>query len=121
MGKTLSVAIVDDEKELVVILTKGFTRQGVEVVFVAYNGREAVELFNKMEKKPDVIIMDYSMPIVDGITAARQILAIAPNVKIIFLSGARLEEKEALETGAFALLRKPVSLYTLVETVREIA
>lgn len=52
---------------------------------MAYNGREAVELFKAAAKRPDVIIMDHRMPIARGVEAARHILALYPGVKIIFL------------------------------------
>ena len=121
MSRSLSVAIVDDEKDLTLVLKKGFVRRGIEVSFVAHNGREAVELLKQAEKKPDVVIMDYWMPGVDGVTAAREMLAIAPGVKIIFLSGERLSEEEALGTGAIGLIRKPASLSKLVDAIRESA
>lgn len=121
MSKSLSVAIVDDEKDLTFVLKTGFTRQGIEVMFVAHNGREAVELLKQAKKMPDVVIMDYWMPVVDGVTAAREMLAIAPGVKIIFLSGERLSEEEALGTGAIGFIRKPASLNKIVDAVRESA
>lgn len=117
MGKVISIAIVDDEKDLVTVLEKGFTWHGIEVVFVAYNGYEAVDRYKNAVKRPDVIIMDYAMPGINGLAAARQILALSPGVKIIFLTGQRLEENMALDIGAIKLIRKPASIKTLIDAV----
>ncbi len=117
MRKPPYVAIVDDERALVNVLRKGFTNHGIPVVFVAFDGDEAVHLFEKAEIKPDVIVMDYSMPRLDGVEAARQILAIAPGVKIIFLSGYRLDGQKAAEGGAVAFISKPASIRAVIEAV----
>lgn len=121
MCKTPLVAIVDDEKDLVKILKSYFPRHGISVAFVAYNGVEAVELFKKAEKKPDVILMDYWMPGLTGTDAARQILAISPDVKIIFLSGERLDKNEAHAVGAVTTIQKPASLQTIINVICKVA
>ena len=117
MGRTPLVAIVDDEIDLVNILKMGFTKRGIPIAFVAYNGIEAVERFKQADTKPDVILMDYRMPGLDGFEAARQILAISPQVKIIFLTGYGIDKKEALKSGAIAIIKKPASLNVLVNAV----
>ncbi len=55
-----------------------------EVVGVAYNGQQAVNLCN--EQKPDVVLMDIRMPVMDGITAAKQIKNNCPETKVIMLT-----------------------------------
>ena len=117
MCKIPLVAIVDDEKDIVITLKRYFSRHGIPIVFVANDGSEAVELFKKAEKKPDVILMDYSMPGLNGTDAARQILAISPNVKIIILSGARLNKEEAIAAGALTTIPKPASLQTIIDVI----
>ena len=57
---------------------------GIEVVAEAHNGREAVDLTRL--HKPEVVVMDIAMPILNGIEAARQIRALSPSPKIIILS-----------------------------------
>jgi CheY-like chemotaxis protein len=117
MSKKPLVAIVDDEKDLVTTLKRYFPRHDIPIAFVAYGGHEAVELFKKAEKKPDVILMDYCMPGLNGIDAARQILAISPEVKIIFLSGERLDKNEARAAGAVTTIQKPASLQTIINVI----
>jgi CheY-like chemotaxis protein len=93
-------------------------RHGIPVAFVAYNGCDAVELFKNAEIKPDIIIMDYAMPGLNGVETARQILAISPGVKIIFLSGQRLSDEEALNAGGITLIRKPASIHMIINAIR---
>ena len=60
------------------------TRGGIEVCGEAGNGREALELAKEM--KPDVVILDVTMPVVDGFTAAREINKVLPTASILLLS-----------------------------------
>lgn len=105
---TVSVLIVDDS---------GFFRRrlgemisssdGLEVAGTASNGREAIELTHKL--KPDVITMDYEMPVMDGITAVTRIMEECPTPIIMFSSltyeGARVT-LDSLEAGAVDYLPK---------------
>ena len=79
----------------------------IEVVGAASNGREAIDLVAKL--KPDVVTMDYEMPVMDGITAVRHIMAENPTPVLMFSSltheGARVT-LDALEAGAIDFLPK---------------
>lgn len=105
---TISVLVVDDSgffrKRLTEILNAS---DSIRVVGVATNGREAVEQAEKL--RPDVITMDYEMPVMDGITAVREIMARRPVPVLMFSSltyeGARVT-LDALEAGAVDFLPK---------------
>ena len=105
---TVSVLVVDDSgffrKRLTEILNAS---DSIRVVGVATNGREAVEQAEKL--RPDVITMDYEMPVMDGITAVREIMARRPVPVLMFSSltyeGARVT-LDALEAGAVDFLPK---------------
>lgn len=79
----------------------------LEVIDVAVNGREAVEKAKSL--KPDVITMDIEMPVMDGITAVREIMAASPTPILMFSSlthdGAKAT-LDALEAGALDFLPK---------------
>ncbi len=81
--------------------------QEITVVGMASNGKEAVELVPRL--KPDVITMDYEMPVMDGISAVREIMATNPTPILMFSSltheGARVT-LDALEAGAVDFLPK---------------
>jgi len=113
-----NVAIVDDESDAVLLLKKSFTMKNIPVTFVAYNGLEAVDQFKHAAPKPDVIIMDHRMPLANGVEATREILAMDSGVKIIFLSADPTIVNDAMDAGAVGFLKKPVSIRTIIETVR---
>ncbi len=92
------------------MLTMAFSRYGVPIAFVAYDGLEAIELFQKAENKPDIVQMDNDMPGQNGVDGTRQILAISPGIKIVFLTGARMDRSEALALGSVTILDKQTSL-----------
>lgn len=105
---TVSVLIVDDSgffrKRLHEILS---SVSEIKVVGVASNGKEALELVKKLH--PDVVTMDYEMPVMDGVTAVRHIMSECPTPILMFSSltyeGARVT-LDALEAGAVDFLPK---------------
>ncbi len=104
----VSVLVVDDSaffrKRVCEILQ---AVPDIKVVGTASNGREAIELAKRL--KPDVITMDYEMPVMDGVTAVRHIMQEAPTPILMFSSlsyeGARVT-LDALEAGAVDFLPK---------------
>ena len=74
------------------------------------SGLEAIQAYTRHQ--PDVVLMDYWMPRLNGATACRNILAKYPDAQVILISGALLT-KEINESGAIAILKKPVDLEAL--------
>jgi len=76
------------------------SRQGWQVVAEAANGREAVQQARRV--LPDVLVIDYSMPELDGISAIPQVHAVAPQTEIVVLTvhDARFTVGRAVDTGA---------------------
>ena len=117
----IRVAIVDDQR----LFTKGLSGlvdmlPGVEVVGVAYNGEEAIALCR--EEEPDVVLMDISMPKMDGISATREIKALLPRAAVIILTGHEEDEHvfEGIKAGAQGYLLKdsePEDLSRAIHTV----
>lgn len=105
---TVTVLIVDDSSFFRRRLTEMIDLcPGLKVVGVATNGREGVA--KALELKPDVITMDYEMPVMDGISAVREIMAKQPTPILMFSSltyeGARVT-LDSLEAGAVDFLPK---------------
>lgn len=105
---TVSVLVVDDSAFFRKRLTEILTASGqIRVVGAASNGREGVELAARL--RPDVITMDYEMPVMDGISAVRAIMENHPVPVLMFSSltyeGARVT-LDALEAGAIDFLPK---------------
>lgn len=77
------ILIVEDEKELLSLLSQSFKDQGFNVV-TGENGEEGLNLAQK--EKPDLIILDILMPKKDGITMAKELVKMGINIPIIFLT-----------------------------------
>src|SRR3990172_4317345 len=107
--KEILKALVADDNAATRILVKDYLELlGFEVVGLAANGEAAVELFK--ECSPGIVIMDFKMPKMTGIEAAREISKLA-SVPIILLTGHSSEDvaQEAIEAGGFGDLVKPVT------------
>src|SRR5215217_958451 len=92
----------------------------IKVVGQAENGRLAVDLAQQL--KPDVIVMDVSMPLLNGLEATRQILRARPEIAIILLSahGESAYVEQAVSFGARGYLLKQASLEVLAKAIREV-
>ena len=117
-----SIFIVDDEENLHQIYKALFTMKGHKVIGSAFDGDEAVQLFLKMDPKPDVIIMDHRMPRMDGISATKMIQEISEYSKIVFVSADETVRSEAIAAGAAVFQVKPVrakELFNIIEMITE--
>jgi len=94
--------------------------EGFEVVAEASNGREAFEMVEKFD--PDVAVIDISMPLLNGIDAARQIHAASPRTKVILLTMHRQESfaLEALRSGIAGYVLKTQATGDLVQAIRTV-
>lgn len=93
----------------------------IEVVGEAADGREAVE--RARESRPDVVLMDIRMPILDGIEATRRVTALDPPARVVVLTTFDLDEYvyASLRAGASAFLLKDAPEQQLVAAVRVVA
>lgn len=103
----MRVLIADDQKGVGVTLAALVESCGHEVVEVVGSGLEAIQAYSRL--KPDVVLMDFSMPRLNGATASRMILAKDPDAKIVIVSAAAPFAEQA-NIGAVAILSKPVDL-----------
>lgn len=112
--------IVDDSeyfREAIIEILEG---EGHTIVGQAENGIEAFEKYISL--RPDIITMDVTMPVMDGIEALKSIIAHDPAAKVIMVSSSALNNKvsEALIIGAYDFLPKPFDKTKLIEIVSEI-
>jgi len=89
-----------------------------EIVGEAHNGQEAVEMAASL--KPDIVLMDLNMPVMDGIEASRLIVERHPDVKVLVLTSFSDSSHivPALQTGAIGYMLKEVEPDQLVEAIR---
>lgn len=94
---------------------------GVEVVGEADNGETAVR--EVLRLKPDIVVMDIMMPVKDGITATREILATMPETKILILTTSTVSTdlSAAQQAGALGLIAKSADNAALVHAIRTVA
>ena len=105
--------IVDSRVVRVVLESAGFQ------VMEAVDGREAVETFEKHQQKIDLVMLDVTMPRLDGISALEKIRAIAPDIPAILCSGMGAESPASAgeHTGFVA---KPFAPDEVLQLVREL-
>jgi DNA-binding NarL/FixJ family response regulator len=94
---------------------------GLQVVAEAANGEEAIEAYARL--RPDIVLMDLRMPVMDGLTATRAILADDPNARIIVLTTYDGDEDihRALAAGARGYLLKDMMRTELLNVIRAVA
>jgi DNA-binding NarL/FixJ family response regulator len=117
-----TVMLVDDHLLVrVAIATLLEATPDLTVVAVATNGYEAVQLAESV--RPDVVLMDMSMPQLDGVAATGRIMELLPMTRIVLLTSSqdRRRIRKALTLGAVAHLEKGCSSEVLLAAVREAA
>ncbi|MFX1570742.1 MAG: PAS domain S-box protein [Promethearchaeota archaeon] len=114
------VLIVDDDPHILKILKVNFKRKGYKVIGIASNGQIAVNLYKSYSIKPDFVLMDYKMPIMNGLEATKEILEVDEKARIIFISG-NLEIKDlALASGAIDFISKPINFNNIIQSFNKI-
>jgi len=111
-----TVVIAEDEALIRMDLAEMLTEEGYDVVGQAGDGAKAVELAEQL--RPDLVILDVKMPVLDGIAAAERVASqrIAPVVILTAFSQRELVER-ARDAGAMAYLVKPFSKSDLVPAI----
>jgi two-component system alkaline phosphatase synthesis response regulator PhoP len=113
------ILVADDELEIVRVV-RGYLEKAGYRVLTASNGRDA--FFIARDEKPALVVLDLSMPEMDGLTFTRRIRAEQPDIAIIMLT-ARVEEMDrilGLELGADDYVTKPFSPRELVARVKAV-
>jgi two-component system chemotaxis response regulator CheY len=116
----INVLIADDLKFIKLVLRELVEKAGFRVVGEASNGEEAVELYQ--DKRPDVVLLDITMPKMDGLAALKQILKIDPEAKVIMCSalGQQSLMVQALQLGAKDFIVKPFREERVIAAIKHI-
>ncbi len=110
----IRILVAEDEALIRMDLVEMLQEAGYLVCAEATNGEEAIALAT--EHKPDLCILDVKMPILDGISAAEKIIAIAPVLMLTAFSQRELVER-ARDAGVMAYVVKPFSISDLVPAI----
>ncbi|WP_069649598.1 response regulator [Caloranaerobacter ferrireducens] len=118
MGK--GILIVDDAAFMRMMIKDILNKNGYEVIGEADNGARAIEKYKEL--RPDLVIMDITMPEVDGIQAVKEIKKFDENAKIIMCSamGQQAMVIESIQAGARDFIVKPFQADRVLEAVKKV-
>ena len=115
-----SVLIVDDAAFMRMMIKDILTKNGYDVAGEAENGLKAVDKYKELT--PDLVLMDITMPEMNGIDAVKSIKAIDPGAKIVMCSamGQQAMVIESIQAGARDFIVKPFQADRVLEAVRKV-
>ena len=115
----IDVLIVDDLTFIKMVLKDLVEKAGFRVVGEASDGEEALKMYD--EKRPDVVLLDITMPKMDGLTALRKILEMDPQAKVIMCSalGQQRLILQAIQLGAKDFIVKPFKPERVIGSIKK--
>lgn len=113
------VLIIDDSRTSRRVLKNILLENGHEVIGEANNGQEGYEKY--IELKPDVVTLDITMPVLDGLGALDKIMTLDNNANVIMITAAGQKEKmvEAIKLGATEFIQKPFDKNQIVSIMQD--
>lgn len=114
------ILITDDAAFMRMMLKDILTAGGYEIAGEATNGSEAVSMYEQL--KPDVVTMDITMPVCDGINALKQIIAKDKNAKVVMCSamGQQAMVIESIQAGAKDFIVKPFQADKVISSIKKL-
>ncbi len=118
MGSLGKVLVIDDSPFIFKAVKRALEPCGYEIVGYAENGKIGLEMYSQFS--PDVITLDVTMPVMDGIETAQNLLKLSPKPKIIMLSAMGDESlvQNAKKLGVAQFLAKPFKADELINVVK---
>ncbi len=115
----INIMIVDDLAFIKLLLKDLIEKAGFRVIGEASDGEEAIDMYQ--EKKPDLVLLDITMPKMDGITALKKILALDPGAKVIMCSalGQQRLIVQAIQLGAKDFIVKPFRPERVISSIKK--
>jgi YesN/AraC family two-component response regulator len=114
------ILVVEDEDHFCQLLTDLLQIRGYENIQIANNGHEGVEKYK--ESRPNIVLMDLEMPVMNGYDSSREIKKYDPNANIVLITGNPkhpFAQKTVEEGYATQVLSKPLSFDKLLEMIEE--
>ncbi len=112
--------MVDDSRTSRKLLRSILTEGGHEIVGEAANGQEGVQQFQAL--KPELVTMDITMPVLDGIEALKMIKALDGNSKVVMVTAAGQKNKvlECIKSGANEFITKPFDSQEILSAIAKV-
>jgi len=116
-GQPYRVLVVDDSIFVKKQLNQILTSEGFDIIETASNGAEAVEKYKQLFPKVDLVTMDITMPVMDGITALEKIMEFDKNAKIVMVTALGRQDlvKRSFLLGAKNYIVKPLDRAKVLE------
>lgn len=115
------ILIVDDSRTSRKVLRGILEEGGHEIVDEAVNGQEGVQKFQSC--KPDIVTMDITMPVLDGMEALKMIKALKPDMKVVMVTAAGQKNKmiDCIKLGANEFLTKPFDKEEIISVINKLS
>ncbi|WP_456368898.1 response regulator [Geoglobus sp.] len=114
---THKILVVEDDPAVLEVIRMMLNGNECQVL-TARNGKEAVDLYRFA--KPDIVLMDVEMPVMDGVQATKEILKLDPNAKIIGVTAfSKTKGKDLLAAGALEMIEKPFTRRKILGTIKK--
>jgi YesN/AraC family two-component response regulator len=120
VSRVTKIFIVDDEEDVRVLYERFLILNDFEVLPSAKNGKEAIEMFKNFNPKPDIILMDCLMPVLNGLEATKEILKINREANIIMISSDGTVGNKAIKLGAKRFLSKTASIARIIQAIKKL-
>lgn len=119
-GSKASVLVVDDSALIRKVLIELLNNNGFNVIGEATNGKEGLDMYKELS--PDIVTLDVTMPVMDGVEALRQIIGFDANAKVAMITAAGQKERlmEALKIGAKLFITKPFHEEEVLNSLSEL-
>jgi two-component system, chemotaxis family, chemotaxis protein CheY len=114
----MKVLIAEDTDSVCFALRLAMKYLGHEVVATATDGEEAFAQYQRL--RPEVVLMDVRMPLMDGLTCTAKLFEHDPNAKVVIITGGRTTRKEAVDAGARAFVEKPFDIAELGDVMQSL-
>lgn len=114
------ILLVDDSRTSRKILRNILEEKGHTIIGEAVNGKDGVEKYKEL--KPDLVTMDITMPVLDGLEALQQIIAYDGAAKVVMVTAASQKNKmvDALKIGATEFLAKPFEQSQIIDIIHRV-
>ena len=120
MGNLLKILVIDDSPFIFKAVKRALEPAGYEIVGYADNGKLGIEMYEKY--KPDIVTLDITMPVMDGLETASNLMCSDPDVRVILLSamGDETLVQNARKIGIRHFLSKPFKPDELIHTIKDL-
>ncbi len=114
------ILIAEDDPLIRNLFKEILIRNGYDIV-EAVDGEDALIVYDKLHKKPDIIIVDFRMPKINGLELTQEILSRDPNSNIIMVTGDPAMNQEILNNSGVIYKEKPVNLDEFLKEIHSLA